>query len=75
MSRPGAAPVRYRVSEPARVFLAIRPPSGGRSRVLRGHDGRVRIPASLQRLAGSMVMVAVDLAGNRSRPVSAGTLG
>jgi hypothetical protein len=73
LSRPGAAPVRYRLSEPAHVFLAYT--AGGHATVLRGHDGRVRIPASLRRLRGSMRMIAVDLAGNRSQTVSAGTLG
>jgi FlgD Ig-like domain len=74
LSRPGAAPVRYRVSEPAHVFLAFRPAGGGTVTVLRGRDGRVRIPAALRRGGGSMLMVAVDLAGNRSRTVSVGSL-
>jgi FlgD Ig-like domain len=74
VSRPGSAPVRYRVNEPARVYLAFRPAGGGRGSVLGGHDGRVRIPAALRRSGGSMLMVAVDLAGNRSHAVSAGSL-
>ena len=33
LSRPGSAPVRYRVNEPARVYLAFRPAGGGRRAV------------------------------------------
>lgn len=77
LSRPGTTPVRYRVSEPAHVFLAYYRGAcrRGPATVLRGHDGRVRISAALRRQPGCMLMVAVDLAGNRSRPVSAGRLG
>ncbi len=71
-SRPGATPVRYRVSEPAHVFLAFN--AGGHVTVLRGRNGRVRIPEPLRRRGGSMLMVAVDLAGNRSQTVSVGSL-
>jgi hypothetical protein len=76
LSRPGTAPVRYRVSEPAHVFLAYHHGAcdSSSATVLRGHAGRVRIPAALRRQPGCMLMVAVDLAGNRSHTVSAGRL-
>jgi hypothetical protein len=74
VSRPGAIPVRYTVSEPSHVYLAIRPDNGGRTGVLRGHNGRFRIPPPLHHLPATMVMVAIDLAGNSSGQVPAGRL-
>jgi hypothetical protein len=75
VSRPGRTPVRYAVSEHARVFLAVRPLAGGDLRLLRGHRGRVVVPPSLARSPARMTLVAVDLAGNASRAISAGRLG
>lgn len=71
---PGATPVRYTVSEPSRVYLAIRPDNGGPTRVVRGRHGRVRIPLALHHQPATMVMVAIDQAGNSSGPVPAGRL-
>jgi FlgD Ig-like domain len=74
VSPPGTAPVRYHANEPVHVFMAVRPLAGGPTRVLRGRKGRVRIPASLRHAPAVMTMVAVDLAGNRSPAIRAGTL-
>jgi hypothetical protein len=74
LSRPGELPVRYSVSEAASVYLAIRPDNGGRTRVLRGHHGHFHIPRALHHVPATMVMVAIDKAGNSSGPIPAGRL-
>jgi hypothetical protein len=74
LSAPGALPVRYTVSEPASVYLAIHPDNGGPNHLLRGHHGHFHIPQALHHQAATMVMVAIDKAGNSSGPVPAGRL-
>ncbi|HUZ83341.1 MAG TPA: FlgD immunoglobulin-like domain containing protein [Gaiellales bacterium] len=72
---PGLLPLRYRLDAPATVYVAFKPVAGGRGTVLRGHRGTVVIPRG--RLAPGryrVSMIALDAAGNLSRPVAAGTV-
>jgi hypothetical protein len=72
-SAPGVVPVRYRTSEPARVYAAATPSGASgiaHAVVIRGRGGRVRLRARAALPAGQVValrLVAVDRAGNRSR--------
>jgi hypothetical protein len=76
LSAPGAHVIRYRTSEPA-ILLVKATGTGahaGHSALFRGHGGRVHFRRT--KLAGAEVtvtLVAVDRAGNRSAPVSAGS--
>jgi hypothetical protein len=74
LSPLGALPVRYAVNEPSHVYLAIRPDDGSSTHVLRGHNGHFHLPPRLRHVPATMVMIAIDLAGNSSRPVPAGRL-
>ena len=69
-SRAGASPVRYRTSEPARVYAAAVPAGGGKPVVIRCRRGRVRLRGRASVLPpGTLVtlrLIAVDRAGNRS---------
>ena len=76
LSKPGAHVIRYSTSEPA--ILLVRAtgtgPNAGHSALFRGHNGRIHFRRT--KLAGAEVavtLVAVDRAGNRSAPVSAGS--
>jgi hypothetical protein len=76
LSKPGSRTIRYSTSEPA--ILLVRAmgtgPTAGRAALFRGHGGRVHFRRT--RLAGADVTVtlaAVDRAGNRSAPASAGS--
>jgi hypothetical protein len=76
LSRPGSRPLRYRTSEPGVVLVRATGtgPDAGRGALFRGRDGRVRFRHT--KLAGAEVtvtLVAVDRAGNRSAPLSAGS--
>lgn len=73
-SAPGAVPVRYTAKGQPRVFLLLAPPSGPASFV-RAHGGVARVPAGKQVGGTVMTLVGTDAAGNRSKPVSAGTIG
>jgi FlgD Ig-like domain len=73
-SRPGQIPVRYAVSEQARVYLSLRPADGSPGTVLRGRRGRVLVPAADQEHGATMTLVAVDAAGNVSAPLAAGAM-
>ena len=76
-SAPGSHVIRYSTSEPA-ILLVRATGTGsnaGHSALFRGHGGRVHFRRT--KLAGAEVtvtLVAVDRAGNRSAPVSAGSL-
>jgi FlgD Ig-like domain len=75
-SGPGVLPLRYRTSEPAVVYVVARGEgaTAGRAALYRGHAGRVHFRHT--QLGGSDVritLVAVDRAGNMSRPVAAGS--
>jgi hypothetical protein len=75
-SAPGSHVIRYRTSEPAIVLVRANGtgPNAGHSALFRGHNGRVHFRRT--KLAGAQVtvtLVAVDRAGNRSAPVSAGS--
>jgi hypothetical protein len=75
-STPGSHVIRYSTSEPA-ILLVRATGTGshaGHSALFRGHGGRVHFRRT--RLAGAQVavtLIAVDRAGNRSAPVSAGS--
>jgi hypothetical protein len=75
-SPPGAHVIRYSTSEPA-IMLVRATGTGanaGHSALFRGHGGRVHFRRT--KLAGADVtvtLIAVDRAGNRSAPVSAGS--
>lgn len=76
LSAPGAHVIRYRTSEPAIMLVRATGtgPNAGHSALFRGHGGRVDFRRT--KLAGADVkvtLVAVDRAGNRSAPVSAGS--
>ena len=71
VSNPGEVPVRYRSD--GRVYLLLRAPDGRTTR-RRGHEGRVRVPSFLQVSGTTMTLTARDKAGNRSAPVSAGSI-
>jgi hypothetical protein len=76
LSAPGAHAIRYRTSEPGIVLVraAGTGPDTGRGALFRGRGGRVHFRRT--RLAGARVavtLVAIDRAGNRSAPVSAGS--
>jgi hypothetical protein len=76
LSRPGAHAIRYRTSEPGIVLVraAGTGPNAGHGALFRGRNGRVGFRRT--KLAGAEVtvtLVAVDRAGNRSTPVSAGS--
>lgn len=75
-STPGSHVIRYSTSEPAIVLVRAMGtgPNAGHSALFRGHGGRVHFRRT--KLAGAEVtvtLVAVDRAGNRSTPVSAGS--
>ncbi len=77
LSTPGSPTIRYRTSEPGILLVRAEGtgPDAGHGALFRGHDGRVHFRRT--RLAGAEVtvtLVAVDRAGNRSAPVSAGSL-
>jgi hypothetical protein len=72
--RAGVLPVRYRLSEPARVYALART-NGERSALFRGRRGHIHFRRS--RLGGAEVrltLTAVDRAGNPSPPVAAGSI-
>jgi flagellar hook capping protein FlgD len=75
-STPGSHVIRYSTTEPA-ILLVRATGTGanaGHSALFRGHGGRVHFRRT--KLAGADVtvtLVAVDRAGNRSAPVSAGS--
>jgi hypothetical protein len=72
LGRRGELPLRYRTSEPAVVYVIAR--AAGRAALYRGRGGRVHFRHT--RLSGSeaqITLTAVDRAGNRSRPVAAGS--
>jgi hypothetical protein len=76
LSAPGAHAIRYRTSEPGIVLVraAGTGSHAGHGALFRGRDGRVGFRRT--KLAGTEVtvtLVAVDRAGNRSAPVSAGS--
>ena len=76
LSTPGSRPVRYETSEPGVVLVRATGtgPEAGHGALFRGRDGRVHFRHT--KLAGAEVavtVVAVDRAGNRSAPVSAGS--
>ena len=76
LSKPGSRPVRYETSEPGVVLVRATGTGSdaGHGALFRGRDGRVRFRHT--KLAGaevSVTLVAVDRAGNRSAPVSAGS--
>jgi hypothetical protein len=76
LSRPGAHAIRYRTSEPGIVLVRAQGmgPDAGHGALFRGRGGRVGFRRT--KLAGAQVsvtLVAVDRAGNRSAPVSAGS--
>lgn len=75
LSAPGRLPVRYATNEQANVYLAVHPVAGGRTHILRGHRGRVVVPAALVSAPATLKLVAVDRAGNASPAVAAGTTG
>jgi flagellar hook capping protein FlgD len=75
-STPGSHVIRYSTSEPAIVLVRAMGTgsNAGHSALFRGHGGRVHFRRT--KLAGAEVtvtLVAVDRAGNRSAPVSAGS--
>jgi FlgD Ig-like domain len=74
LSTPGQVPVRYRVSEQARVYLSIRPSGGAPGTILRGRHGRVVVPAKDHGRGAIMTLIAVDAAGNVSAPLAAGVI-
>ncbi len=76
VSPRGTQPIRYRTSEPA--ILLVRAtgtgPNAGHAALFRGHGGSVHFRRT--KLSGAQVtvtLVAVDRAGNRSAPVTAGS--
>ena len=76
LSAPGAHVIRYRTSEPTIMLVRTMgtKPNANHSALFRGHGGRVHFRRT--KLAGADVtvtLVAVDRAGNRSAPVSAGS--
>jgi hypothetical protein len=76
LSKPGSRPVRYETSEPGVVLVRATGTGSdaGRGALFRGRDGRVHFRHT--KLSGaevSVTLVAVDRAGNRSAPVSAGS--
>ena len=71
VSSPGEVPVRYQSD--GRVYLFLKAPDGRTTR-RRGHKGRVRVPSFLEVAGTTMTLTARDKAGNRSAPVSAGTI-
>ena len=72
-SKPGAVPVTYTAKGDPKVYLALRG-SDGKGALLRGHGGHVKVPAALAVPGTTMTLIAVDAAGNRSAPVSNGTI-
>jgi flagellar hook capping protein FlgD len=75
ISAPGHVPVRYAVSEPALVFLAVHPLAGGKATVLRGRHGVVMVPRTLVAAPATLRLIALDLAGNASPVLDAGQTG
>jgi hypothetical protein len=76
LSKPGQHAIRYRTSEPGIVLVraAGTGSHAGHGALFRGRNGRVGFRRT--KLAGTEVtvaLVAVDRAGNRSAPVSAGS--
>jgi hypothetical protein len=77
VSRPGSRPVRYRTSEPGVVLVRATGTgsNAGHGALFRGRGGQVHFRHT--RLAGgeaAITLVAIDRAGNRSAPVSAGNV-
>ena len=75
-STPGSHVIRYSTSEPA-ILLVRATGTGanaGHSALFRGHGGRVHFRRTKLAAADvTVTLVAVDRAGNRSAPVSAGS--